>query len=429
MNSFSENAKRKLCENSEREYYVYALIDPRYNKVFYIGKGKGDRVFSHEKESDKSPESQIEKLRKIEEIERMGLNVKRIILHYGLTESQAFAAEAALINFLNFAPETKLSNLVAGHGVHEALTVEDFELKFGAERLKIEDIKHNILVIKINRLFNWEKNDEEIYEATRGNWVVSLDRVRNDIEYVFAVYNQLIVGVYKPDEWHRIRDDVDDPRSKIKNSCDDKTKKRVYFICKNYKILDENQKYYLHKSIADFKLNQTAQNPITYLMATVEKKNKVEIVRGALELLSKENKIIYEPAVFPKSDDWIKFQTTELNDLFPFDGLTKWDGERFSSISYLEYHLSSNTIMVTYKKMKKSEDIANIMKQYQEELGLLDCDVKNSYWHLKKYKINYKIVDESEDKVDAMKRQIESCLIQIKEDLNNIRSKRRKYNN
>ena len=52
MKNFSEKALQSL-----NGYYVYALIDPRTDKVFYIGKGIGDRVFNHEIESKKSPES------------------------------------------------------------------------------------------------------------------------------------------------------------------------------------------------------------------------------------------------------------------------------------------------------------------------------------------------------------------------------------
>ena len=39
MNGFSDKVKQKLG------YYVYALADPRDNKIFYIGKGINNRVF------------------------------------------------------------------------------------------------------------------------------------------------------------------------------------------------------------------------------------------------------------------------------------------------------------------------------------------------------------------------------------------------
>ena len=29
------------------KYYVYLLIDPTTNKPFYVGKGQGNRIFSH----------------------------------------------------------------------------------------------------------------------------------------------------------------------------------------------------------------------------------------------------------------------------------------------------------------------------------------------------------------------------------------------
>ena len=39
--SFPPGVARKL------KTYVYRLIDPRNGETFYVGKGKGNRVFSH----------------------------------------------------------------------------------------------------------------------------------------------------------------------------------------------------------------------------------------------------------------------------------------------------------------------------------------------------------------------------------------------
>ena len=89
---------------------------------------------------------------------------------------------------------------------------------------------------------------------------------KRNVEYVFGVYNQLIVAVYKPDEWHYVHDRIDVPQI---DDLDEKTlergKDRVYFVCQDYEHLDKNQQFYLHKSIADLKVNQSSQNPITYL--------------------------------------------------------------------------------------------------------------------------------------------------------------------
>ena len=259
---FSEKAVEQL-----NGFYVYALIDPRNNQVFYIGKGIGNRVFSHEIESGKSPKSEKAKLKRIQEIEAAGFDVKRVIVNWSMTESEAFAAEAALINMLSFLSTDMLTNAVAGHHVHEAMTVEDFDLLYGAEHLKQEDIQHSIMVIKINKLYRKGMNPKELYDIVRGNWRASMVSIqKRNVEYVFGVYNQLIVTVYKPDEWHYVHDRIDVPQIE---SLDEETlergKDRVYFICRDYEHLDENQQFYLHKSIADLKVNQSSQNPITYL--------------------------------------------------------------------------------------------------------------------------------------------------------------------
>ena len=40
---------RKLPNSviNKLKYYVYLYSDPETNEIFYIGKGKGNRVFSH----------------------------------------------------------------------------------------------------------------------------------------------------------------------------------------------------------------------------------------------------------------------------------------------------------------------------------------------------------------------------------------------
>ena len=259
---FSEKAVEQL-----NGFYVYALIDPRNNQVFYIGKGIGNRVFSHEIESGKSPKSEKAKLKRIQEIEAAGFDVKRVIVNWSMTESEAFAAEAALINMLSFLSADMLTNAVAGHHVHEAMTVEDFDLLYDAEHLKQEDIQHSIMVIKINKLYRKGMNPKELYDIVRGNWRASMASIqKRNVEYVFGVYNQLIVAVYKPDEWHYVHDRIDVPQiDDLDEETLERGKDRVYFVCQDYEHLDENQQFYLHKSIADLKVNQSSQNPITYL--------------------------------------------------------------------------------------------------------------------------------------------------------------------
>lgn len=93
-----------------------------------------------------------------------------------------------------------------------------------------------------------------------------MNRVKQ-VDYVFGVYNSLIVAVYKPTQWFVCKDAKDRlPRQDIVLTS--KTEDRLFFVDEKYEKhepMDESERFYLYKSIAGLKLNQSAQNPITYL--------------------------------------------------------------------------------------------------------------------------------------------------------------------
>ena len=164
MDRFSEKSLLSLGD-----YYVYGLIDPRSKQIFYIGKGTKNRVFEHEKESLSSPDSEKLKLKTIADIKNAGFEVEKIIINSNLTEEEAFAAEV--------------------------LSVDEYERINGAAPLEEKDIRHKILVIKINRLYQKGMDEKVLYDAVRGVWRASKENVKT-VEYVFGVYNSLIVAVY-----------------------------------------------------------------------------------------------------------------------------------------------------------------------------------------------------------------------------------------
>ena len=94
--------------HKELSNYIYALYDPRENLPIYIGRGIGDRAFSHLKEShNKKVKEKIDSLR-----DQKIKPVIKILIH-GLTTQQARAAETAAIAILG---KDNLANEVKGAG-------------------------------------------------------------------------------------------------------------------------------------------------------------------------------------------------------------------------------------------------------------------------------------------------------------------------
>lgn len=199
----------------ELKYYVYVLIDPRDDKIFYVGKGVANRVFSHINESIFNP-TETEKLETIRCIRLENKKVKYFIVRHGLEENEAFLVESVLIDFLtykDFKDISKITNIVSGHHsfTRGIKTAEECEILYNCEKLDVHNLKHNLLVININKAFPDKKNNKNInpiykrgniYEATRGWWVLDVNRAKK-ADYVLAEYKGVVRAIFKPekDKW------------------------------------------------------------------------------------------------------------------------------------------------------------------------------------------------------------------------------------
>ena len=129
-----------------------------------------------------------------------------------------------------------------------------------------EDIKHHIMVIKVNQRYEENMDPDALYSVVRGIWKASKKRAQK-VEYAFGVYQSRIVSVYKPTEWFVCKDAQDKlPRKDIVLS--EKNEDRIFFVDESYEQgnpPDDNQKFYFGKSIAKLSMNKNSQNPVSYL--------------------------------------------------------------------------------------------------------------------------------------------------------------------
>lgn len=224
-------------------YYVYFLIDPETKQIFYIGKGVGNRVFAHANAAISQP-TPSEKLDRIRTIHEKGMSVEHVIHRHGLTEKEAFEVEAALIDFVGI---DTLTNQVLGLNSDDRgrMSVVDIIEKYAAPEVIIDE---PVILITINKLYRKGMRADELYEVTRGNWV--LGKRREKARYAFAVYNGLIRAAYTIERWHPVSN----------RSPSQKTTNRWRF---DGNIAPELQHYIGGSTIRYAAIG--AQNPIRYL--------------------------------------------------------------------------------------------------------------------------------------------------------------------
>lgn len=70
----------------------------------------------------------------------------------------------------------------------------------GSQSPQPATITDPVMVIRIQRGFRPDMSAQELYEITRGVWVVGMRR--DEARYVLAVYNRVVLEVYTVDAWH-----------------------------------------------------------------------------------------------------------------------------------------------------------------------------------------------------------------------------------
>ena len=90
--------------------YVYLYSDPDTEEIFYIGKGKGNRCFSHLHE-ELELDLESNKLQKIQQLKEQNKQPLIELLRYGLTDNEASLVEASWIDFIGGGGSVNLHNL------------------------------------------------------------------------------------------------------------------------------------------------------------------------------------------------------------------------------------------------------------------------------------------------------------------------------
>jgi hypothetical protein len=172
------------------KHYVYLLVNPLDGRVFYVGKGKGGRAWSHLKDSAKTEKGKI-----IKNIRKRGLETQIQILAHGLDTTTARRIETAAIDVLGI---SNLANEVRGWkgGELGRMPIEKLITFYQRKPLKV---KEPALLIRISRLYRYGMSEAELYDATRGVWKIG--RQREKVRFAMAVHEDIVREVYEITQW------------------------------------------------------------------------------------------------------------------------------------------------------------------------------------------------------------------------------------
>lgn len=249
--SFSKATIEKL------KYYVYLYADPDTKEVFYVGKGQGNRCFDHLRTANGD---ESEKSKKIREIRQRNKEPMIDILAWELEENEAFAVERAAIDIFGI---NDLTNQQRGH--HSAtrgrISAQLLDKRLSAKEITFdltdELRKLGVLLIRLSH-YRQDMTEGELYDLTRSAWKLSENRL-NEIKYVFAVVDGIIIETYKVSQW--LPDNS--TWNSLKPYAEEGSEKRWEFVGR---IDNELHKRYEGLDVSTL-FTKGQQNPLRYLLA------------------------------------------------------------------------------------------------------------------------------------------------------------------
>jgi hypothetical protein len=187
-------------------HYVYALVDPRSGKIFYVGKASGnDRAFSHLR----GAATEKEKSKRIAEIRREKLEPRVEILRYGLqSKGHCHDVEAAIIDAIGL---ENLTNSVRGHGIDRGRqSADQVERLHGSASIDVEGLRESLMLFFINRTFTPTLDEQGIYDATRQFWYGVAAKTRSPSDSLpgqlpyptaLAIADSVVIRAYSVKAW------------------------------------------------------------------------------------------------------------------------------------------------------------------------------------------------------------------------------------
>lgn len=181
-------------------HYVYALLDPEADRperdrIFYVGKGQNDRCKQHAHGAERLVGADEElianpNLMRIQDILKRNRTPEIKIIAHKLESDEAFRIESILIKFL------AVANMNLGQRASDYwIGMAEIQERYG-KPVDRNELPANILFVSLNATFPHARTEQDLMDATLGNWTPGRANAAK-VEYIVGVFGQLMRTVYK----------------------------------------------------------------------------------------------------------------------------------------------------------------------------------------------------------------------------------------